>query len=257
MPGSYCVVMLKRGDRMIPASAPRVSAVLVESLGDFSFDSVVTACTTAFAEGRDHPLRRHRQPACRGALSGGGAAARHPILVVRPGFLQRGARGWPDCRTTGPRLRDPARNMPTCSSWPANSISVCIEQRELNDQLAYRAQHDALTGLLNRAQLRGTAQACHRCTPLGTTGGWPCCPWIWTASNSINDTLGHAAGDEVLKQLAGRLVESLRETDVVARWGGDEFVIGLMEIGDPSGRRGGRGEVSWTRSELHSTFRGV
>ena len=36
----------------------------------------------------------------------------------------------------------------------------------------------------------------------------------------------------MLKQLAARLVECLRETDIVARWGGDEFVAGLMEIGD-------------------------
>ncbi|MGE4125639.1 MAG: diguanylate cyclase, partial [Pusillimonas sp.] len=48
----------------------------------------------------------------------------------------------------------------------------------------------------------------------------------------INDTLGHEAGDKVLKQVAKRLRESVRETDSVARLGGDEFVILMADLGD-------------------------
>jgi two-component system cell cycle response regulator len=49
----------------------------------------------------------------------------------------------------------------------------------------------------------------------------------------INDTLGHAAGDDLLKMVAGRLVATVREEDTVARLGGDEFVIALWDVRGP------------------------
>ena len=131
-----------------------------------------------------------------------------------------------------PEAEGPSKEHADLLQLATQLISVCIEQRELNDKLAYRAQHDALTGLQNRASFEerlkhamlNAARYNRRLAVLSVD---------LDRFKLINDTMGHAAGDEVLKQLAGRLVDSLRETDVVARWGGDEFMIGLMEIGDP------------------------
>jgi diguanylate cyclase (GGDEF)-like protein len=48
----------------------------------------------------------------------------------------------------------------------------------------------------------------------------------------INDRFGHAVGDEVLRQVARRLVESLRPTDLIGRWGGEEFIVLLSPAAD-------------------------
>jgi diguanylate cyclase (GGDEF)-like protein/PAS domain S-box-containing protein len=231
IPGSYCVVMIKRGDRLIPVCAPRMPAAFVEALSGYPLDAVVTACTTAFVEGktilfediasrpvgeplRDEALRRGVHSSisapvfsCEGLVIG-------LITVFRP------------------ETEEPSKEHADLLQLATQLVSVCVEQREINDQLAYRAQHDALTGLQNRVSFEerlrhAIVHAARYKRQLALLSV------DLDRFKLINDTLGHAAGDDVLKQLAGRLVGSLRETDVVARWGGDEFVIGLMEIGDP------------------------
>jgi len=49
----------------------------------------------------------------------------------------------------------------------------------------------------------------------------------------INDTYGHDVGDEVLKMVASKLIDSIRQTDIAARWGGEEFMILLPETSSP------------------------
>jgi diguanylate cyclase (GGDEF)-like protein/PAS domain S-box-containing protein len=95
-------------------------------------------------------------------------------------------------------------------------------------ELEFQAKHDTLTGLANRNLLRerltqAIASAKRNSTPI----------WVVFVDldrfKFVNDTLGHEAGDVLLKVLAGRLQSAAREADTVARLGGDEFVLVLPE----------------------------
>ncbi len=99
-------------------------------------------------------------------------------------------------------------------------------------QLAYAALHDTLTGLANRAlvldrteQLLARSRRRHRGTAVLSVD--------LDNFKDVNDSLGHAAGDSLLRQVSRRLVASVRESDTVGRMGGDEFVVLLDEpLGD-------------------------
>ncbi|MDB5764802.1 MAG: hypothetical protein JWQ21_3797 [Herminiimonas sp.] len=95
-------------------------------------------------------------------------------------------------------------------------------------ELEFQAKHDTLTGLANRNLLRerltqAIAGAKRNGTPI----------WVVFVDldrfKFVNDTLGHEAGDMLLKVLSGRLQSAVREADTVARLGGDEFVLVLPE----------------------------
>jgi diguanylate cyclase (GGDEF)-like protein len=90
---------------------------------------------------------------------------------------------------------------------------------EAQAQLAVQASQDALTGLANRRSLDTHLEfRARRDTPFTV---------IYIDLNDfkkINDTYGHQAGDDLLKQVGGRLRLVFRSTDFVGRWGGDEFV---------------------------------
>jgi diguanylate cyclase (GGDEF)-like protein/PAS domain S-box-containing protein len=96
-------------------------------------------------------------------------------------------------------------------------------------RMSYLAQHDALTGLPNRLllsdRLAGAIALAHRrCKPLAVL-------FVDVDDfKSVNDSLGHVAGDGVIQSVARRLSRAVRESDTVCRYGGDEFVIVLSEI---------------------------
>jgi len=116
---------------------------------------------------------------------------------------------------------------------------VYRQMRAISDARAeaqFRSEHDGLTGIMNR----------HRMNDLAKNA------LAWNRRNKrqvaalmidldrfkdINDTFGHAAGDEVLKAVAKRLKLSIRAEDAVARFGGDEFVVLQVGIEQPSGAR--------------------
>ena len=106
------------------------------------------------------------------------------------------------------------------------------EQRRNEAKITYMALHDALTGLPNRVLLnerlehalarsrRGELVAAHMLD--------------LDHFKHVNDTLGHAAGDKLLKMVAQRLRALVRETDTIARMGGDEFAVMQVDISQPA-----------------------
>ncbi len=107
------------------------------------------------------------------------------------------------------------------------------ERRRADERIVHMAHHDALTGLPNRALLADRVrQAIARAN---RSGGKLALLFLdLDRFKNINDSLGHAVGDQLLTAVAARLTASRREVDTVARLGGDEFIISLPDIGGAS-----------------------
>lgn len=105
------------------------------------------------------------------------------------------------------------------------------QRKKAEDDLRHRAYHDHLTGLPNRTMFQERLQAAiAQCTRHSRS-----LALLFLDLDDfkkINDTLGHDAGDLLLKQLAARLTAAVRDDDIVARLAGDEFVIILSDIAD-------------------------
>jgi len=105
---------------------------------------------------------------------------------------------------------------------------IAIKHKRAEDHIQFLATHDALTGLPNRALIKDRfTQAAARAQQNGT---WATAAFVdLDKFKSVNDTLGHSAGDELLKVVAKRMIACVKSTDTVARHGGDEFVILLAD----------------------------
>ncbi|MFN3751775.1 MAG: EAL domain-containing protein [Thiobacillus sp.] len=103
------------------------------------------------------------------------------------------------------------------------------EAREATRKLAYQATHDALTGLINRSEFeRQIGEALADARQNQTDHAF--CYMDLDQFKVVNDTCGHAAGDELLVELASMLRHRVRDLDTVARLGGDEFGILLRNV---------------------------
>ncbi len=114
----------------------------------------------------------------------------------------------------------------------AKSIGVAIHQRQLTDQLAYQAHHDALTGLPNRLMLQKKLDLALQ--NAAKDGALLAVIFLdLDRFKQINDTLGHEVGDIVLGQVARRLQKCTDRDDTLARMGGDEFTAILTSPESP------------------------
>jgi len=110
------------------------------------------------------------------------------------------------------------------SAAGAAILAAAIERSRAEKELRHQAQYDALTGLLNRRSVQAEMEQALR-----TARAMAVLFLDLDGFKQVNDTLGHDAGDAVLRAVATRLQGAVRPSDVVARLGGDEFVIVIYD----------------------------
>ena len=106
-------------------------------------------------------------------------------------------------------------------------------QKQATEQIEYLANYDGLTGLMNRMALQSAVEN----VLVSVQKSQQLLALLFIdldGFKAVNDTLGHAVGDEVLKSTAERLMKNVRGRDLVARLGGDEFVVVLVHLTDVS-----------------------
>jgi len=128
-----------------------------------------------------------------------------------------------------PRLEKPADPERQLIEASGRTAAIAIEHRYLSDLLAFQAAHDSLTGLANRSSfedcLRKAIARAESC------GEQLAVLYVdLDRFKEVNDRFGHSTGDELLRQVAARLRKCTRHSDVLARFGGDEFTMLLQGL---------------------------
>jgi diguanylate cyclase (GGDEF)-like protein/PAS domain S-box-containing protein len=113
------------------------------------------------------------------------------------------------------------------------SFRDVTEHRRLESELIHQAFHDPLTGLANQALFRDRVD--HATLRLERHGGQLAVLFVDLDDfKTVNDSLGHSAGDDLLRIVSERLTSCLRHGDTAARLGGDEFAVLIDDLDDPA-----------------------
>ena len=111
----------------------------------------------------------------------------------------------------------------------ADQTALALQNARLLERVRHQSLHDPLTGLPNRLHFSGALDAALAAPPAA-----PAAVAVLFCDldrfKSVNDTLGHVAGDELLRQVGERLRASVRAEDLVARLAGDEFAVLLPSV---------------------------
>jgi diguanylate cyclase (GGDEF)-like protein/PAS domain S-box-containing protein len=148
-----------------------------------------------------------------------------PVKLPEPGFLVNGIGQRYAVHALAAPLRDPQGRI----SGAVLALSDITETRRLTEQMAYQATHDALTHLPNLDLLRDRLRhAIARAQRAGL--GLALLSVDLDHFKKVNESLGHTAGDGLLRAVAARLLDCGRKEDTIARVGGDEFLCVLEDL---------------------------
>jgi diguanylate cyclase (GGDEF)-like protein/PAS domain S-box-containing protein len=156
-------------------------------------------------------------------------AGEHQIVEAR---VRHQAGDWRHLEIVASNQRD----VPSIGGVVINARDI-TERKQFEDELAYQAFYDQLTGLPNRALFVDRME--HSLARAGRRGDRVAVMFFdLDRFKVVNDSLGHAAGDELLGAVAKRLSGLLRSSDTLARFGGDEFTVLVEDLVHPSGATG-------------------
>ncbi len=186
-------------------SGPIVGARLPDLVGDDSRSDVAAAVDNML--GRTFP---HQSPGTEGIWPIASTDGRNLYVAVRSSDL----RGTPAVSGLVLTLRD------------------VTAQRNRENEMQHRTSYDRRTGLLNDAEFE--KQVAHAVTLARGNETTAALMFVdLDHFKAVNDTYGHLVGDELLAAAAARLAGTVRESDTVGRWGGDEFTVLLENLPDP------------------------
>jgi diguanylate cyclase (GGDEF)-like protein len=221
MPATSGSVMLVEGDEMVVAAAVGNSRALGRraALGDGIAGHVARTREPLLINGRATPSRF---PGLGKRVHDVASAMCVPLLErgVLLGVLNLSAERSAAFTEYDLRALSLFAEQASAAIGKARLYAQSQEQAHL---LAHAANHDALTGLANRSALEQ-----------GVTAGDTLLFLDLDGFKTINDRLGHAAGDEVLVSIAKRIRGNVASKDLVARFGGDEFAVLLRDVTDPA-----------------------
>ena len=197
---------------------------LVDPMGDVTYQSPsaerLLGSGHGTAVGRPvtalvHPDDRARLAAHLGGMTAAAAGRPGKVLELR---FRDGDDGWTPTETIVSDLREE----PGVGAFVLNTRDVS-ERARLQEELVHQALHDGLTGLANRTLFRD--RVAHALSRRPGSGDIAVLFVDLDDFKMVNDTLGHAAGDALLRDVARRLQDCVRLIDTVARLGGDEFAV--------------------------------
>ncbi len=197
------IILIVDADRVITYASPGVAHVL-----GYSSEQVLGFSLDAF-------LPAEEVPALASALQASAARhARHELVEIR---VIDAAGAWHVLEATANDLR----HDPDVGGIVLNARDA-TDRKTLENELRHQALHDTLTGLSNRALF--TDRVGHALSRR-TEGSVAVLLIDLDDFKTVNDSMGHAAGDQLLVAVADRLRTSLRTSDTPSRFGGDEFVV--------------------------------
>ena len=167
----------------------------------------------------DESDRRQLDDPVQKAMSGAGrvSTARRAVLVPANGSSER----YIEISVT------PLQTDGKDSSGLVLVLHDTSELRGLTRQMTYQASHDALTGLVNRREFERRLQEALDSAQTGDAGH-ALCYLDLDHFKVVNDTCGHTAGDNMLREIASLIKDTVRDSDTVGRIGGDEFALLLV-----------------------------